>query len=92
MRWLTRIFAILLFIVLVLTAWAFLYANAESHQLRFHDWSILQSSVGALILLAFVIGAVIGLLAGMPLILRLRRQIKRMQKRLSESQPSESAA
>jgi len=90
MRWLLKIFYLLLFIVLVLALIAFLNANPEAHQLKFLGWQLMQTTVGTSILLALAMGIFIGLAAGMPLILGLRIQIKRMQKRLSENLRSDS--
>lgn len=92
MRWILRIFYILFLIAFVLIAIAFLSANAVPHQLGFLEWKTFEMTVGVFVLLAFIIGAVIGLLSGIPMIVGMRMQIRKMQKRLSEQQlPSADA-
>ena len=88
MRWLIKIFYLLLFVVLAFVSFSFLHANSEVHQLKFLEWELMQSTVGIFVLLSLGIGIVIGMLASMPLVFGLRFQIKRMQKRLSDNQLS----
>ena len=88
MRWLIKIFYLLLFVVLAFVSFSFLHANSEGHQLKFLEWELMQSTVGIFILLSLGIGILIGMVASIPLVLGLRIQIKRMQKRLSDNQPS----
>lgn len=84
MRWLIRILSIFLIVLLALAAIVFMSANSEAHQLKFLDAVLLNSEVGKLLLYAFVCGALIGLLAGAPVILSLKRQLARMHKRTAE--------
>jgi len=90
MRWIVRILYIVLFVALVFVAISFLSANAQPHQLAFLEWQLFQSTVGALILISFVLGALIGMIAGLPVILGLRRQTRKMQKKIAASQPPEA--
>lgn len=92
MRWLARIFAVVLFIVLVLTTVSFLTANPEAYQLSFLHWNAPESSVGSLLVISFVLGALVGLAAGAPIILGLRRQTKRMQRRIAQQKEAAESA
>ncbi len=91
MRWLIRIFYLLLFIVLMLASISFLNANTEVHQLKFLEWQLPQMTVGKSVLLALGAGVFIGFIAGFPLILGLRIRIRRLRKQLSATPASEVA-
>ena len=91
MRWVVRIFSVLLLIATVVVAIIFLTANETPYQLGFLEWKTFESTIGVFVLLAFVFGSLIGFLCGMPVILGMRLQLRKMQKKLN-AQLSEADA
>ena len=89
MRWILRIFYVVLLIALVLVAVAFLTANGTAYQLGFLDWKTFESTVGVFVLLSFVLGALIGLFSGLPIMLGMRLKIRALQNKLTKAQPTE---
>lgn len=83
MRWFFRLLAIIFVVVLVLLALTFINTNSQPHMLAFLDWQVVQAPVGVWMLVTLILGVVLGWLAGVPQLMVLRRQNKRLQKRLS---------
>ena len=88
MRMLSRFLSFVFVIVFALFALAFLSSNKQPHLLMFLDWKLVSAPVGIWILAGFALGLPLGWLISTPRVLGLRRQNKKMQKKLTQQKLS----
>lgn len=83
----TRIFAFVLFLMVTVLGLAFAVLNADSVPLRYY-FGASEVPLALLVVLAVVLGAVLGVLASLGVVLKQKREIAKLRKavRLTEKE------